>query len=140
MARNTATRAGQAQKESYVNEVTARIDALLHGAFESETATPPATPVDGQCWLVGAGPTGDWSGQAGKIAARQAGNWLFFAPRDGMKLLNRATGQEVRYNASWQVATRPAAPSGGTTVDAEARSAITAILASLTTAGLIPAV
>jgi Protein of unknown function (DUF2793) len=130
--------AGQAQKEGFVNETSARIDALLHGAIEGEAATPPATPAEGQCWLVGPGPAGDWAGQAGKIAARQAGNWLFFAPRDGMKLLNRATGQEQRYSGAWQVATRPAAPSGGTTVDAEARGAIAAILASLTTAGIIP--
>lgn len=120
--------------------MTARIDALLHGAIEAETATPPGSPVDGQCWLVGASPTGEWAGQAGKIAARQAGNWLFFVARDGMKLLNRATGQEIRYNAAWQIAARPAAPSGGTTIDTEARSAIAAILASLTTAGIVPPV
>lgn len=132
--------AGQAQKESYVNEATARIDALLHGAIEAEIATPPALPVDGQCWLVGSSPTGVWTGQAGKIAARQAGNWLFFVARDGMKLLNRATGQEIRYKAGWQAATRPAVPAGGTTIDAEARSAIAAILTSLTTAGIIPPV
>jgi Protein of unknown function (DUF2793) len=130
--------AGQSQKEGFVNEAVTRIDALLHGAIEGEAATPPASPTDGQCWLIGAGPTGEWAGQAGKIAARQAGNWLFFAPRDGMKLLNRATGQEIRYNAAWQIATRPAAPSGGTTIDAEARSAVAAILTSLTTAGIIP--
>lgn len=131
--------AGQAQKEGYVNETCARIDALLHGAIEAETATPPVSPADGQCWLVGAGPTGDWSGQSGKIAARQAGNWLFFAARDGMKLLNRATGQEIRYKTGWQIAARPAAPTGGAVIDAESRSAIGAILASLTTAGIIPA-
>ncbi len=130
--------AGQTQKEGFVNEATARIDALLHGAIEAETATPPATPVDGLCWLVGSSPTGDWVGQAGKIAARQAGNWLFFSPRDGIKLLNRATGQELRYRAGWQIAARPAAPAGGATIDAEARSAIGAILNSLTTAGIIP--
>lgn len=130
--------AGQAQKEGYVNEATARIDALLHGAIEAETATPPVAPGDGLCWLVGSSPTGDWSGQAGKIAARQAGNWLFFTPRDGMKLLNRATGQDIRYKTGWQVAARPVAPTGGTTIDSEARSAIAAILASLTTAGIVP--
>lgn len=130
--------AGQAQKEGFVNETTARIDALLHGAIEAEIATPPVLPIDGQCWLVGASPTGDWSGHVGKIAARQAGNWLFFSARDGMKLLNRATGQEIRYKAGWQIAARPAAPAGGTTIDSEARSAIAAILASLTTAGTIP--
>ena len=132
--------AGQAQKEGYVNETSARIDALLHGAIEGEMAIPPATPIDGLCWLVGISPTGEWAGQSGKIAARQAGNWLFFTARDGMKLLNRATGQEIRYQSGWQVAARPIAPTGGTTIDTEARSAIAAIMVSLTTAGVIPAV
>jgi hypothetical protein len=131
--------AGQSQKEAYVNETTSQIDALLHGAIEDELNAPPATPLDGQCWLVGASPTGDWTGQGGKIAARQSGNWLFFAPRDGMKLLNRASGQEIRFSSGWKIANRPVLPTGGTTVDSEARDAIAAILASLTTAGVIPA-
>lgn len=92
----------QAQKEGYVNEITARIDALLHGAIEAELATPPATPSDGQCWLVATGASGDWTGQAGRIAARQSGNWLFIAPRDGMRLLNRTSGQEIRFQSTWK--------------------------------------
>lgn len=130
--------AGQAQKEAFVNEVCARVDALLHGAIEAEAATPPATPADGQCWLIASGASGAWTGRSGQIAARQSGNWLYFAPRDGMRLVNRATGQEIRFHTSWKAATRPAAPSGGATVDTEARAAISALLAALTTAGIIP--
>ena len=132
-------RAGQSQKEGFVNEAVARIDALLHLAVEGEQAAPPTTPVDGQAWLVATGATGVWSGQSGKIAARQSGNWLFAVPRDGMKLLNRATGQEMRFAGILRVPTRPAAPSGGTVIDTEARAAIAAVLAALTTAGIVPA-
>ena len=131
--------AGQSQKEGFVNECAARTDALLHCAIEGEAAAPPATPVDGTSWLVGPAPSGAWIGQTGKIAARQSGNWLFFVPRDGMRVLNRASGQEIRYHGSWKIATRPALPTGGTTIDAEARAAISALIASLTTAGVIPA-
>lgn len=130
--------AGQAQKESFVNEVAARLDALLYCAIEGEQAIPPTTPVDGKAWLVASSASGDWTGQAGKIAARQAGNWLYAAPRDGMKLLNRVTGQEIRYSTGWKAATRPTAPTGGTVIDSEARSAIAAILNALTTAGIVP--
>jgi hypothetical protein len=70
---------------------------------------------------------------------RQSGNWLYASPRDGMRVFNRTTDQDLLFNAGWQAASRPAAPSGGTTVDAEARSAIAAIVASLTIAGIIPA-
>lgn len=138
-ALSTATPAGQSQKEGYVNEITARLDALLHCAIEAQQAAPPASPVDGQCWLIATGASGEWSGKTGQIAMRQSGNWLYAQPRDGMRLFNRATGQEVLFKAGWLAASRPAAPSGGTTVDAEARAAITAIIASLTTAGIIPA-
>ena len=132
--------AGQTQKETFVNEMAARIDALLHGAIEGEQAAPPTAPADGLAWLVAAGASGDWTGQSGKIAARQAGNWLFSVPHDGIKLLNRATGQEIRYSGGWKAAARPAAPSGGTVIDSQARSAIAAILTALTSAGIVPAV
>lgn len=129
--------AAQAQKESYVNEIAARIDALMHGAVEAELASPPASPADGQCWLVASGATDEWSGQAGRIAARQSGNWLFFVPRDGMRLLNRATGQEIRYLAGWKAPLRPATPSGGSVIDNELRSAFGALCMALVDAGIL---
>jgi hypothetical protein len=131
--------AGQAQKETFVNELAARVDALLHLAIEAESATPPATPSDGQSWLVGANPTGAWTGQAGTIAARASGNWLFLQPTAGMTLLNKVTGQQMRYLSGWQTPIKPALPSGGTTIDTEARTAIGAILSALISAGIFAA-
>ncbi|MFO1255266.1 MAG: DUF2793 domain-containing protein [Sphingomonadaceae bacterium] len=107
--------------------------------IEAQQAAPPAAPAEGQAWLVATGASGAWSGKAGQIAMRQAGNWLFAAPSDGMRLLNRATGQEIRYNAGWHAASRPAPPTGGANVDSEARSAISALIECLVTAGIIPA-
>ena len=113
---------------------------MLHGAIEAEQVAPPAAPADGQAWLVGVGASGAWLGQTGKIAARQSGNWLFVTPRDGVKLLNRTSGQEMRYFGGWKTVARPALPSGGTVVDIEARNVISSILAVLTTAGIVPTV
>lgn len=131
--------AGQAQKEGYVNEMAARIDALLHLAVEAELAVPPAAPGDGQAWLIAAAASGEWNGKMGQIAARQAGNWLYFNPRHGMRLFNRTTGQFIQFTGAWAVPSRPAAPSGGAVVDAEARAAIAALLSSLTSAGILAA-
>lgn len=130
--------AGQSQKEFYVNEAHTLTDALLHCAIEGEAAAPPATPVNGQAWLVGSSPSGAWTGQAGKIAFHQSGNWIFAAPRDGMRILDRTTGQEKRYHSGWQAPTAPAAPAGGSTVDVEARAALAALIAKLREAGIFP--
>lgn len=123
----------------YLNESLVRIDALLHGAIEAQTATPPTSPQEGQAWLVAASPTGAWSGQAGKIASFQQGQWLFQAPRDGLRVFNRATGQELFYFGSWRTPAKPASPSGGTVIDAQARTAIAALIDSLVAAGVLPA-
>ena len=131
--------AGQAQKEAFVNEAHARTDALIHCAIEGTAAAPPGSPVEGTNWLVGASPTGAWAGQAGKIACRQAGNWLFVMPKDGMRMLDKSDGQERRYSAGWLAPSVPAAPSGGSTIDAEARTAIAALVTALRTAGAFPA-
>ena len=129
--------AAQTQKEVYVNEALALVDALLHCAIEDNTPTPPATPANGTNWLVGSSATGAWAGEDGKIACYQEGNWIFVAPRDGVCVLNRATGQQMLYFGGWQTPVAPAVPSGGTTVDTQARATITSLITALQTAGIL---
>ena len=129
--------AAQAQKEVCVNEALTIVDSLLHCAIEGITATPPATPASGANWLVGAGGTGAWTGQDGQIASYQEGNWIFIAPRDGVSVLNRATGQQIHYFGGWQTPVAPAAPTGGTIIDTQARAAIASLISALLTAGVL---
>ena len=128
---------GQVQREHFVNEAHALVDALLHPAVEGTADAPPAGPDDGECWLVGDEPTGAWADHAGALASYLAGDWIFAAPRDGLEMLDRSTGQRIRYRGGWQRSGTPAEPSGGTTVDAEARAAIAELIEVLIVAGIL---
>lgn len=76
--------AAQAQKHVTHNEALARLDAEVQLAVaDRDLAAPPASPVDGEQWLVAAGATGAWSGRSGTIAARRDGAWIFLAPAAG---------------------------------------------------------
>lgn len=130
--------AGQAQKEFFVNEAHARLDVLLHAAVSGEASEPPADPVDGDCWLVGAAATGDWSGQDGALAGRQGGAWTFVTPSPGMRLYDASTGQLLLYSGEWRRSEAPAAPTGGAVVDSEARDTLATLIEALTAAGVFP--
>ncbi len=149
---------GQAQKELFHNEALRLIDVALAAAVETVGANaPPASPADGQCFIVGPAPTGAWAGQANAIAGYAAGGWRFVAAVAGMRALDKASGQTATFDgAAWVVGTvkgatlqlagsqvvgaRGAAvanPSGGANADVEARAAIVAILDRLRGHGLI---
>lgn len=73
----------QSQKHVTHNEALRRLDGLVQLVIQQETGTPPGSPAEGQCFAVGAAPTGAWSGRAGKVAFFADGAWLFLSPKDG---------------------------------------------------------
>jgi len=113
---------------------------LLQPSVEGEAAAPPASPEDGECWLVAAGASGDFAGRDGQLASRQAGGWLFAAPRDGMRVFDRAAGQFAIYAGGWSREPGILEPAGGSTVDTEARVAIGQLIAALSRSGIFPAI
>jgi hypothetical protein len=150
--------AGQAQKEFTHNEALQTLDMLVGGCVEGPPqASPPASPAIGSAYLVASGATGAWAGNANCVAAWTSGGWRFVAPTEGLQLLDRSSGSlSVYWSGSWKLgvlransvqiggvqvvgARQPAisAPSGGSLVDAEARNAVSAILAALQSHGLI---
>ena len=76
--------ANQNQKHVTHNAALLILDALVDCNVVSTTlAAPPASPGDGQCWIVAVGGTGAWAGKDGQIAAWQDGAWSFYAPKVG---------------------------------------------------------
>lgn len=129
--------AGQIQKEVFVNEALARIDSLISCAVVDQVATAPAAPADGLAWLVAGNATGEWATRVGQIAIRQNGGWTYVLPRDGLRVLNCATGQDLRYHGNgWIAPTKPDLPVGGSIADVEARTAIVALIAAMQQAGI----
>jgi hypothetical protein len=148
---------GQAQKEIFHNEALLRIDAALQAAVESAPVSePPSDALPGECWLVGAAPSGAWNGKADQLAIWSEGGWRFIAPVTGMVAWNKADSLPLRWSgegwtggevecAAVHVAgqkvvgeRQPAVPtpSGGTVIDVEARAAIDALIATLLSHGL----
>lgn len=131
--------AGQAQKELFVNEMACRIDCLLHPAIEGISSNPPVNAIDGQAWIVGQSATGSWTGKEHNLACLQGGNWLYFDPAPGMRAFDKSLGQDLVYRGNWVSALTPAIPSGGTTIDTQARAAIEEIVAALIGYGIFSA-
>lgn len=148
----------QAQKEMTHNEALALLDIAVQPVVVAVAPSAvPASPALGQCWIVGSGATGAWTGHDGALAAWTQGGWRFVAPFDGMAVWSLANAQSFRRSAGdWVrgvvsgnylelngvqvVGTRlPAVPdpTGGAVVDAPARATIGAILATLRGHGLI---
>jgi hypothetical protein len=149
---------GQAQKEFTHNESLQTLDALVGGAVEEPpVATPPASPSEGACYIVGADATGAWAGKAQSVATWTSGGWRFVAPIDGLLMYERTSGTwALCRNGAWEVgavrgssllidgeqvigrrAAAIASPAGGAVIDGEARAAVDAILGALREHGLI---
>lgn len=149
---------GQSQKELFHNEALQMIDTIAAAAVEEAPRNdPPVTPVQGNCFIVGAAPTGAWAGKASTLAAFSAAGWRFIEPVDGLQVWVKSTSIWAAYHAgAWELGALRASQlmiggvkvvgsrsgavanvTGGTTVDAEARAAIAAMLAAMRGHGLI---
>ena len=132
--------------------------ALVAGAVEEPPrADPPSAPAIGACYIVAEDATGVWEGKAGTVAVWTSGGWRLIGPCDGMTLYERTSGTWATFRGgAWEIGNvrgsslflgdrqvvgpqAPAIepPAGGSVVDAEARTAIEAILDRLRQHGLI---
>ena len=76
----------QAQKHVTHNEALSDLDTLVQLTVQDrDLNTPPASPAEGDAWIVAASATGEWAGHDGEIAAFRNGGWVFHAPQEGFR-------------------------------------------------------
>lgn len=81
----------QAQKHITHNEAIQALDALVQPSVQGRTLlAPPATPLEGEAWIVPSAATGLWSGHTSQIAAFQSGAWHYLDPAAGWQVYDRA--------------------------------------------------
>jgi hypothetical protein len=150
--------AGQAQKEITHNESLTLIDALVSPVVQSiAPASLPVSPQIGQCWIAGAGSSGAWIGKDLAIAIWTTGGWRFVGAYSGLAVWSVADAMMVRFDgAAWIKGSENATtynvqgvrvlgmrqspitgPTGGATIDQEARVGLNAVLVALRNHGLI---
>lgn len=88
------------------------------------TGTPPATPSNGNTYVIPVGATGIWAGKAGQIAYYTTDNlsdvvpgWDYYTPIAGWQVYNNGDGNVYQYNGSTWVKLATGGPlleNGGT--------------------------
>lgn len=77
---------GQTGNELQYNEMIHWVDALMrHGAKDIEN-TPPGSPAQGDVYIIGDAPTGDWAGLSDRIATYIGTAWKTIVPAEGWRL------------------------------------------------------
>lgn len=93
----------QAGKHITHNEAIAALDTLAQLAvLDRDLTAPPASPVTGARYIVGASPSGAWSGKAGQVAAWDGAAWRFHQPEPGwLAFLLDENGLIVWSGSAW---------------------------------------
>jgi microcystin-dependent protein len=98
------------------DRVDAAVLGMVHGtAVLAILSTPPATPVEGQSWIVGRAATGAWATHENKIASWVGGAWAFLQP--DTKATHLVEDQAALYSfngTSWVKVASTVAASGTT--------------------------
>ena len=128
---------GQAAKEATLNEAIVRLDCLVHPVVLGEASSQPANPQDGDAWIVGTAASGIFTGHDDAVACYASGAWHFLEASPGMVVFDANLAIFRRFDAGWQQPASISDPSGGTSVDNEARVAIGEICQLLREAGLL---
>lgn len=148
----------QAQKEAFHNEALQTLDVLVGASVkEPPRASSPTSPALGDCYIVAASASGSWAGKQQCVAAYSSGGWRFASPVEGLRAYVQSSDLWAEYRAgNWEIGvvrcsnvtingqqvvgsrgSPIGSPSGGSTVDTQARAAIDLILTAMRQHGLI---
>ena len=100
-----------------MNENLRRLSVLCQGAVLDSVASEPATPADGDIYLLTGG------ANANSLAVRDNGVWVYYAPSAGWLIYDRTAGQFLQFDGtSWSQlsAAGSGGGGGGGTVQGEA--------------------
>lgn len=70
------------------------------------TNTPPASPVDGDMYIIGSAPTGPWASYAGHVAKWSAllAAWEFYLPKNGWQFQSNSAREIYRRTGgAWEI-------------------------------------
>lgn len=137
----------QAQPEVTHNEALLLLQAVLNGVISVGLNTPAVGPTIGDSYVLGAAPTGTWSGRANCIAIWSGTAWDFIpgetsagtpitmgARQEGLRVWNKALDRMYVWTGSeWVQAIAIATVASATTTDIGAVGAETVSISGTTT-------
>lgn len=99
----------QEERSVTFNEALAKLEAGagLFPALDVNLNTPPGSPVEGDVYVLGAAPTGAWSGHGSDIAVFYNASWRFMPARSGLMAyaVNDDSYYRFRTAYGWEVTT-----------------------------------
>ncbi len=100
--------AAQAQKHVTHNEALRLLDGIVQLSVKDRNlATPPASPADGDRYIVASGATGAWAAWDLNIALWADGAWLRLPPGAGWRAWVEDEGLLLVFNGSGWITTTP---------------------------------
>jgi len=100
--------AAQAQKHVSHNEALRLLDGLVQlSVLDRDLTAPPASPSEGDRYIVATGATGDWSGWDLNVAFWTDGAWLRLPPRVGWRAWVEDEAMLLVYDGTDWIGTTP---------------------------------
>lgn len=100
--------AAQAQKHVTHNEALRLLDGLVQlSVLDRDLTAPPASPTEGDRFIVASGATGDWAGWDLNVALFTDGTWLRLPPRAGWRAWVEDEGVLLVFDGADWVGTTP---------------------------------